>query len=144
MKNLVLLLMVFSIGSLCAQESHSKKEKKYQRYENGELIEDKYYLERDGQAIEGTDFAMPEMDIKMAEMKDRMKDRMKDMQERMDMRMKSKTLDMNNRMEEMMQRSNKMQEDMMKRMNDTNKRMEKQEKPDESSPKVRPPKVKYS
>jgi hypothetical protein len=62
----------------------------------------------------------------------------------MDLKMKSSMLDMNTRMEEMMQRSNKMQEDMLQRMNDGKKGMERQEKRDESSPKVRPPKEKYS
>ena len=109
--------MVFSIGSLCAQESQSKKEKKYQRYENGELVENKYYLERDGQAIKGTDFEMPKMDIKMSEMESRMKD----MQKKMDLKMKSSLLDMDSRIEGMMQRCDKMQQDMRNRMNRTMK-----------------------
>jgi len=112
MKNLTVILFVFSIGLLSAQ-STSKKEKKYQRYENGELVEDKYYLEKDGKAIEGTDFEMPEMDIKMAEMEQRMKT----MQSDMSLRMESRMSEMNKRMEEMQQRSLKMQEEMQKRMN---------------------------
>ena len=129
MKHLSLIAILFCSGLLFAQEeSHSKKEKKYQRYENGELVEDKYYLEKDGARVAGEDFEMPEMDLKMAEMEKRMDNMRLDM----DTRMKSRMSDMDKRMEEMMERSQKMQDDMMKRMDNSMKDMDRSQSLDSS------------
>ena len=123
MKHLALFAVLLFGGMAFAQvDSHSEIEKKYERYENGELIEDKYYLERDGKRIAGEDFEMPEMDIKMAEMDARMNKMQRDMdvrvaemQSRMDAKMKEiqsrqkqMQLDIEKRIEEMMQRMNGM------------------------------------
>lgn len=115
MKHLSLIALLFCAGIAFGQESSSKKEKKYQRYENGELVEDKYYLERDGKRVAGEDFEMPEMDKKMAEMEKRMNEIQRDM----DLRMKSQMESINKRMEEIQKRSRKMQEDMLRRMEST-------------------------
>ena len=110
MKNIAVFIMIFSIGGIYAQSS-SEIEKRYQRYENGELVEDNYYLERDGRALEGTDFEMPEMNSRMNER-----------QASLERKMEERMLDMNKRMEEMKQRSARMQEDMHKRMKHGNSR----------------------
>ena len=99
MKSIILIAAVLSFGYLNAQ-SESKVEKKYERYENGELIEDQYYLEKDGKAIKGNDFEMPsfedfslKMDSKMAEMTARMDQMRMEMDQRM-AEMKKRTSNM--------------------------------------------------
>jgi len=130
MKNLALFIIFFSIGGIYAQSS-SEIDKRYQRYENGELVEDNHYLERDGRALQGSDFEMPEMESRMNEK-----------QARMEKRMDERMSDMNERMEEMKQRSARMREDMHKRMNRGNSRENIEEErpqqpsiPEESAPK---------
>lgn len=119
MKNLALIAILFCGGFVFSQsESRSEREKSYQRYENGELIEDKYYLERDGERIAGQDFEMPDMDVKMAEMEARMNQ----MQQNMDVRMKSMTDRMNVRMSEIQNRSRQMQIDIQNKIKEMNSR----------------------
>ena len=123
MKNLALFIIFFSIGGIYAQSS-SEIDKRYQRYENGELVEDNHYLERDGRALQGSDFEMPEMESRMNEKQARMEKRMDEHME-----------EMNKRMEEMKQRSARMREDMHKRMNRGNSRENiEEERPQQARP----------
>lgn len=84
MKHAILILALIG-GSFAFGQSESRVEKKYERYENGELKEDKYYLEENGRAIAGEDFDMPEfaeMEAKMAAKQAEMEQRMQEMQNR--------------------------------------------------------------
>lgn len=119
MKYAFLTIALCCFASVNAQ-NESRTEKKFQRFENGELIEDKYYLEENGRTVEGTDFEMPEMsqmqhdmDAKMAEMQQRMNE----MQQNSNEMMRTRMQDMDRRMEEMKQRSIKMLEEMELKMN---------------------------
>lgn len=131
------------LGGLNAQTT-SKKEKKYQRYENGELIEDKYYLEKDGRAIEGTDFEMPEFsmdsfNMDFDSMSADMDKRMKKMQNKADEMMKSTMSDMNKRIEELQVRTKKMREDMQYRMDKSTQDLQKSKEPiDQIKPTSKP------
>lgn len=143
MKNLAVLLFVFCVGGLNAQSS-TQKEKTYQRYENGELVENKYYLEQDGRAIAGTDFEMPEFSMgsfnmdfeaKSAEMEQRMKE----IQSKTNKMMATRMSDMNKRMEEMQARTKKMQMDMQRRMDKSMQDMQHSKKPiDQITPTNKP------
>lgn len=119
MKHAILIFALLG-GSVAFAQSESRVEKKFERYENGELKEDKYYLEENGRAIAGEDFDMPEfqemqakMDAKQAEMQQRMQE----MQSRADQMMEKAQRDMDQRMQEMQQRMNEMQQRMDQRMN---------------------------
>ncbi len=103
MKIQALVIVLCFVGSVHAQ-TETRTEKKFQRFENGELVEDNYYLEENGRVIEGQDFEMPEMD----QMQTDMDVKMAEMQQRM--------AEMNRRMEEMKRRSIKMQEEMELKM----------------------------
>lgn len=114
MKYAFLSFALFFITSVNAQ-NESRTEKKFQRFENGELIEDKYYMEENGRVVEGNDFDLPEMnqmqhdmDSKMAEMQLRMNE----MQQNSNEMMRTRMQDMDRRMEEMKQRSIQMQNEM--------------------------------
>lgn len=145
MKNLAVALFVVCAGCVFGQdnsESSSHKEKSFQRYENGELVEDKYYLEKDGQRVAGEDFAMPDMDAKM-------QGRMNAMQSKMSTMMDSRMSEMNNRMEEMQLRTQKMQADMMKRMQESQQKMNQGQKsldqiPSSTSQPISKPVVKFT
>lgn len=114
MRGVILIAAVLSFGYLNAH-SESRLEKKYERYENGELVEDQYYLEQNGKVISGRDFEMPnfdklsvKMDAKMAEMNALM--------ENMQAKFDQKRVEMEQRMSEMKKRSEIMQKDMERRM----------------------------
>jgi ElaB/YqjD/DUF883 family membrane-anchored ribosome-binding protein len=132
MKHAIIILTLFG-GSFAFGQSESRVEKKFERYENGELKEDKYYLEENGRAIEGEDFEMPEfeeiqgrMEVKHAEMEQRMQE----MQQRADQMMQKARQDMEQRMNEMQQGMNQMQQEMDMKMQ--------QQKPGQS-PQMTPP-----
>ncbi|XOV66125.1 MAG: hypothetical protein ACFHU9_10860 [Fluviicola sp.] len=123
MKHAVIILTLIG-GSFAFGQSESRVEKKYERYENGELKEDKYYVEENGRAIEGEDFEMPEFE----EMQDKMKvkhaemeQRMQEMQQRADQTMQKAQQDMDLRMKEMEQRMNEMRQRMDSRMEEMQK-----------------------
>lgn len=106
-------MIVLISSSMAFGQSESRVEKKCERYENGELIEDKYYLEKNGQVIAGEDFSTPELDqmqAKFASRQAEMELRMQEMQERSDAMMRKAQQNMNLRMEEMQQRMNEMQQ----------------------------------
>lgn len=107
MKILITLIALSCIGMASAQ-TESRTEKKYQRYENGELIEDQYYLEENGRVIAGQDFEVPDFDVQMQAMESRMAE----MQVRMDSIMSVNQQRMELRMQEMNQRVQKMQQEM--------------------------------
>jgi len=114
MKTVLIILGLVGSSFVFGQEE-SRVEKKYERYENGELIEDKYYLEENGRAIAGEDFEMPELDemqAKMAVRQAEMEQRMQKMQQEANERMDKARLDMDKRMNEMQQRMNQMQREM--------------------------------
>mmetsp|Transcript_16731 Transcript_16731/g.19358 ORF Transcript_16731/g.19358 Transcript_16731/m.19358 type:complete len:148 (-) Transcript_16731:91-534(-) len=114
MKHAFLILALVG-GSIAFGQSESRVEKKYERYENGELKEDKYYLEENGQVIAGEDFDTPEfaeMQAKMDAKRLEMDQRMQDMQIKADQMMQKARQDMDLRIQEMQQRMNKMQKEM--------------------------------
>jgi hypothetical protein len=121
MKHLALFAAILVGGLAFAQnDSHSEIEKKYQRFENGELVENEYYLERDGKRIAGRDFDMPEMDVKMAEMETRMNE----MQQNMDVRMSDMKSRMDAKMKEIQLKQQQMQFKIQERMEEMQKRMQ--------------------
>lgn len=106
---LKLLFVSFCFVGIANAQTESRVEKKFQHFENGELVEDRYYLEENGQVLQGQDFEMPKnalgnsnMEAKMAEMTQRMNE----MQQKMEQRM----TEMENRMSEMRQRSERLME----------------------------------
>ena len=114
MKSTILILAIFGV-SFAFGQTESRTEKKYQRYENGELKEDKYYLEENGRVIAGEDFDMPEfaeMEAKMEAKRLEMDQRMQDMQYRADEMMQKAQQSMDLRMQEMQQRMNRMRQEM--------------------------------
>lgn len=118
MKSAILILALFGV-SFAFGQTESRTEKKLQRYENGELIEDKYYLEENGRVIEGEDFDTPEfqeMEAKMAAKRLEMDQRMQDMQRQADEMMQKSQSSMDQRMQEMQQRMNTMQQEMNLKM----------------------------
>jgi septin family protein len=132
MKHAFLILTLVG-GSFAFGQSESRVEMKYERYENGELKEDKYYLEENGQVIAGEDFDTPEfleMEAKMAAKRLEMDQRMQDMQMKADQMMQKARQDMDLRMQKMQQRMNQMQQEMDMKMQ--------QQKPAQS-PQMAPP-----
>ena len=114
MKGVILFAALLSYGCLNAQ-SESKIEKKFERYENGELVEDKYYLEKDGKVISGQDFETPSFDDMKAKMdvkRQEMDARMNDFQLMFDQRM----VDISKRMLEIQNKATKMQTDIENRI----------------------------
>lgn len=105
MKSLILTALLFST-SLAIAQSSSQIEKKYERYENGKLVEHHYYLEQDGRVVAGEDFNIPQsaafqsidIDKKMHEMELKMN--------QMQLKIDSKMNSLNQRMEEQMLRLN--------------------------------------
>lgn len=115
----VLIILGLVGSSFAFGQEESRVEKKYERYENGELIEDKYYLEENGRAIAGEDFEMPEFDEMQTQISARqasMEQRMQEMQRKADERMEKARLDLDKRMNEMQQRMNQMQRDIELKM----------------------------
>lgn len=132
MKSAILILALLGVSYAFGQ-TESRTEKKYQRYENGELKEDKYYLEENGRVVQGEDFNTPEFSQMQADMDAKrleMDQRMQKMQRNADQMMQKARQDMDSRMQEMQQRMNKMQQEMDLKM--------KEQKPAQS-PQVSPP-----
>jgi len=114
MKSTILIFALFGAAFAFGQ-TESRTEKKYQRYENGELKEDKYYLEENGRVVEGKDFDMPEfaqMEAQMAAKQAEMNERMESMERRADEMMQKAQRNMDLRMKEMEQRMNQMRQEM--------------------------------
>ncbi len=135
MKHAILLLALIG-GSFAFGQSESRIEKKYERYENGELKEDKYYLEENGQVIAGEDFDMPEIDEMQAKMDAKqaeMQQRMQEMQMRSEQMMQKAQQEMDQRMQEMQKRMSEMQQRMDMRM------QEMQQHQPGQSPQMTPP-----
>lgn len=131
MKHAILILALIG-GSFAFGQSESRVEKKYERYENGELKEDKYYLEENGRAIAGEDFDMPEfaeMEAKMAAKQAEMEQRMQEMQQRSEQMMQKAQSDMDLRMQEMDQRMQEMQ----------NRQQQMQQQQPSQTPQMAPP-----
>ena len=118
MKSSVFIAAICLCGVVNAQ-SESKTQKKFERFENGELIEEKYYLEENGEVIQGEDFDIPELHAKEQEMEAKMAEmdhRMKKMQQKSEEIMRIRMKEMDQRMKEMQQRSIQMRQEMELKM----------------------------
>jgi len=124
MKVFVGLIFVISVGVVNAQSESLKKER-YERYENGELTEQDFNVEKDGVPQENYDFEnddffskkpMEGMDGDFSKQFGDMEQKMSEMQQKMSSMMDKQMLAIDARMKEMQQRSEKMQQDMKKRM----------------------------
>jgi septin family protein len=145
MKNLALMMALCSIASLNAQSS-SKKIEMYERYENGELMEERKSATENGVPIDGFDFdafkaeslgnnGMSDMnfdsDAKMAEMDQRMKE----MQAKTNSMFKTKMAEMEQRMEQMQGRADRMMLENENRMKENRGKAQQNESP---TPKLTP------
>ncbi len=128
MKQLVAIVCVGLVGFANAQ-STSKDVEVYERYENGELVEQRQSATENGKPIENFDFEemkrkmlakSAEMDTKLKEMEARMKERSAKMSLDMDKRMKQ----MEQRMADMEKRSEEMHQRMDQRMKEVESQSE--------------------
>lgn len=109
MKNLATILCVGIIGFTQAQ-STSKDVEIYERYENGELVEQRQSATENGVPIKDFDFekAKREMQLKSAKMEEKAEQMMRKAKQSMDVKMKE--------MEQKMSDFEKRSEDMHKRI----------------------------
>ena len=125
MKHLAAILCLGLIGFAQAQ-STSRDVEIYERYENGELVEQRQSATENGVPIKDFDFEKAkremqlksaEMEQKMDEMKIRMEQKMSEMQRSMDSRKK----EMQQRMSDFEKRSEEMHKRMDQRMKEINR-----------------------
>jgi septin family protein len=121
MKNLATILCVGIIGFTQAQ-STSKDVEIYERYENGELVEQRQSATENGVQIKEFDFekAKREMQLKSAKMEEKADQMMRKAKQSMDVKMKE--------MEQKMSDFEKRSEDMHKRMDQKMKEMDSKSK----------------
>ncbi|MFT5860314.1 MAG: TolA-binding protein [Flavobacteriaceae bacterium] len=124
MKVFVGLILAMSVGAVNAQSESLKKER-YERYENGELIEQDFNIEKDGVPQENYDFENDSffskkptegMDADFSKQFGDMEQKMAEMQQKMSSTLDEQMRKMDTKMKEMQKRSEKMQNDMKKRM----------------------------
>ena len=134
MKQLATILCLGIIGFAQAQ-STSKDVEIYERYENGELVEQRQSATENGVPIKDFDFekAKREMQSKSAEMEkkmDDMKSRMEEKRREIEISMESRMKDMEKRMSDFEKRSEEMHKKMDKKLEKMeSKGKEQQEQP---------------
>lgn len=142
MKNLATLVVMISMGSAFAQINSLKKER-YECYENGELIERDFKVEKDGVPqttydFENDDFFSERSKDTMSSSFDskriEMDNRMREMQHKADEMIKSVAADMDWRMKEMKRRSEKMQLEIRKRMSESPHKVDDSKSPNNLTP----------
>lgn len=117
MKHLATILCVGIFGFTQAQ-STSKDVEIYERYENGELVEQRQSATENGVPIENFDFEKEkrEMQLKSAGMQESMEKKMEEMKRKMDGKMK----EMKQKMADFEKRSEEMHKQMDERMKEMN------------------------
>lgn len=130
MKQLAAIVCMGMIGFVQAQSTSTDVEI-YERYENGELVEQRQSATENGVPIENFDFeqAKRDMDLKTGDMDKRMQDMLKQSELKMDemmQRMDQKMKEFENRTQEMQQRMELKMKEMdskSKDLNDSEKKL---------------------
>lgn len=144
MKKGIIVLCLASVGFVNAQ-STSREIETYERWENGELVEERSSAKENGKPIENFDFDAWKQERQLSadssnssvdfeSKKQEMDQRMKEMQAKSEVFFEKKKAEMEIKMNELKKRTDKMELDMQKRMKEHSQKVE-QEKSQEAAPK---------